>query len=596
MEIVEDDDLLQITKEDVQDEVAYWQQAVYGFVVGANPPWQPLIIREWKQDIELTKEDVKCVLAWIRLQKLPLKFWGKSLTKIANLVGPYIKSDLTTEQKTRLGFARVMVELKLGQQFPNSIKFLDEKKELVEISVDYEWKPSVCLKCKQVGHETQTCRANKSIQQKGPTKKIWRLVQKKVSQVRQASQPAVQKSVIQPVIPEDQTEQQTVIQQIPIISEITPEIRPIMRNRESISPVRQLSFTSPRSGSGQVVPSYKEVLMPHDSDSALNVIYAFNGVGDREALWTNLKRLAKNVHGPWVLGGDFNCVIKGEERLGGNVTQAESEPFQDCLKECNMVDIQAEGAFYTWNNKQPPDTRVYSRLDRLFVNHEWLVQYPSYFANFLPEGLLDHNPCLVVRKLKALKYDLRQINRHHFADIEKSIDLAESVTPPHTKKRLVENPGDMDLMRQEYEAIQVYKQLHEARMNFLRQKAKVHWIQDGDINSSYFHGIIKTRRNKNFISQIKSHKDNLCTDAAGIRQAFLDYYKLLLGSKEQTMKVNYMIVHKGKVCTERHVQQLLAPVSKSEIKEVIFHIPNDKARGPNGYSSKFFKDSWEVVG
>ncbi|XP_074300580.1 uncharacterized protein LOC141631859 [Silene latifolia] len=251
------------------------------------------------------------------------------------------------------------------------------------------------------------------------------------------------------------------------------------------------------------------------------LVYAFNEIGDRESLWANLKRINGFTQGPWVIGGDFNCVRTGNERLGGNVSAAKSEPFIDCLAECNMMDIPTVGAFFTWNNKQPPSTRVYSRIDRLVVNHDWLLHYPNYYANFLPEGMFDHNPCLgsspvfldcvakrwnheffgtrmyrLVRKLKSLKYDLKQINGTHFSDIENAATIAE-IKLYHLQQRLVNAPGDLDLMQQEYDALQIYKSLHEAKMQFLKQKAKAHWIKEGDMNSSYFHGIIKARRSRN---------------------------------------------------------------------------------------------------
>ncbi|XP_074289212.1 uncharacterized protein LOC141614360 [Silene latifolia] len=211
-------DLLQLTDEDVKDELSYWQQAVYGFIVGANPPWQilegflkriwskysidkisflpnsvflarfkteemkqavlasghflfnnkPLVIKAWRPDIELEKENIKNLPAWIRLNGLHLKFRGNSLPKIANLVVTYVKSVTATEQKTRLGFARVMMELKLGQKFPEKIKFLDEKKQVIYVPVVYEWKPSVCTKCNQIGHDQDKCRKHKrsSVQHK----------------------------------------------------------------------------------------------------------------------------------------------------------------------------------------------------------------------------------------------------------------------------------------------------------------------------------------------------------------------------------------------------------------------------------------------
>ncbi|XP_074292165.1 uncharacterized protein LOC141619026 [Silene latifolia] len=278
--------------------------------------------------------------------------------------------------------------------------------------------------------------------------------------------------------------------------------------------------------------------------------------------------------------GDFNCVLQATERLRGQVSLAESAPFQDCLDWCQLMDIKASGAFYTWNNKQPPETRKYSRLDRFLVNKDWMDQLPAYFANFLPEGLFDHTPCLVskntsggnknrpfkyfnmwskapgflncvaqgwnknvvgtkmykvVRKLKLLKTDLKQLNKNTFSDIENKTDLAQTQLL-HIQQQLMRNPGDTD------------------------------------------------------------HEGGIHTEEASIQQAFLNYYQMLLGTQNSTKKVKYTVVQRGKVCTEQQQQTLMTPITPEEIKHIIFLIPNDKAPGPDGYSSKFFKDSWDVVG
>ncbi|XP_074278517.1 uncharacterized protein LOC141602103 [Silene latifolia] len=138
-----------------------------------------------------------------------------------------------------------------------------------------------------------------------------------------------------------------------------------------------------------------------DEHMAITFVYAFNEVKEREPLWVNLKRIAGSIQGPWVIGGDFNCVTQAHDRLGGTFSQAEAEPFQQCLEECEVMDIQSIGAYYTWNNKQPPATRVYSKLDMLFVNDEWSLKFPDYYANFLPEGHFDHTPCVVGKGSKG---------------------------------------------------------------------------------------------------------------------------------------------------------------------------------------------------
>ena len=41
---------------------------------------------------------------------------------------------------------------------------------------------------------------------------------------------------------------------------------------------------------------------------------------------------------------------------------------------------------------------------------------------------------------------------------------------------------------------------------------------------------------------------------------------------------------------------LESPITDDEIKAALFSIPCDKARGPNGYTSLFFKRCWKIIG
>ncbi|KAL9244376.1 hypothetical protein vseg_018157 [Gypsophila vaccaria] len=132
------------------------------------------------------------------------------------------------------------------------------------------------------------------------------------------------------------------------------------------------------------------------------MVYAFNNIQDRTPLWTSLSRISLNTHGPWAVAGDFNCVLSINERMGGNVTDAEKEPFKNCVDDCELVDINSIGSFFTWNNKQNPDNRIYSRLDRFLVNKEWSDLLQEAYAHFLPEGLYDHTTCLVTFSQNSL--------------------------------------------------------------------------------------------------------------------------------------------------------------------------------------------------
>ncbi|XP_074283458.1 uncharacterized protein LOC141608006 [Silene latifolia] len=168
------------------------------------------------------------------------------------------------------------------------------------------------------------------------------------------------------------------------------------------------------------------------------------------------------------IAGDFNCILAASERYGGASSMAEMEPFRRCVEDCEVVDIAATGSMYTWNNKQRPEERIYSKIDRFLVNREWCDLYPDTYAHFLPEGLFDHSPCLIrsstngrgkssfkylnmwgsskefvntvgkhwdrgiegtplfrlTTNLKGLKAGLCHLNRDDFSDIEKSLRKA----------------------------------------------------------------------------------------------------------------------------------------------------------------------------
>ena len=38
--------------------------------------------------------------------------------------------------------------------------------------------------------------------------------------------------------------------------------------------------------------------------------------------------------------------------------------------------MKSTGKFFTWNNKQTGDQRVFSRIDRALCNEEWVDAYP----------------------------------------------------------------------------------------------------------------------------------------------------------------------------------------------------------------------------
>ncbi|XP_074314235.1 uncharacterized protein LOC141649444 [Silene latifolia] len=144
----------------------------------------------------------------------------------------------------------------------------------------------------------------------------------------------------------------------------------------------------------------------------VTMVYAFNSISDRAPLWDNLRKIASQVSGPWAIAGDFNCVLSAGERVGGNTPSGEMEPFRQCVADCGVIDIDAIGSLFTWNNKKKPEERIYSRIDRFLVNKDWCDHFPELYANFLPEGLMDHTPCIINKDQKLPKKTPLQVFQH----------------------------------------------------------------------------------------------------------------------------------------------------------------------------------------
>ncbi|XP_074277560.1 uncharacterized protein LOC141601194 [Silene latifolia] len=128
------------------------------------------------------------------------------------------------------------------------------------------------------------------------------------------------------------------------------------------------------------------------------MVYDFNRIAERVPLWEFLYAMSDIIDGPWVVLGDFNNMLAMNERIGSEFSNAELKGFQECVAHCGLVDIPAQGAFFTWNKKHEVGDMVFSRIDREMINDDWLTCFPDNITTFHPKGLFYHCPCTMVLK------------------------------------------------------------------------------------------------------------------------------------------------------------------------------------------------------
>ena len=100
---------------------------------------------------------------------------------------------------------------------------------------------------------------------------------------------------------------------------------------------------------------------------------------------------------------------------------------------------------------------------------------------------------IVVQKLKMVKQVLKEINKHGLSKIQVA-DAKAYEKMIECQHHLKLDHGDIE---KEVKVVAEYKKIHECYLSFLRQKAKLSWIQHGDENSSLFHRAIRKRRLQN---------------------------------------------------------------------------------------------------
>nr|GEY84466.1 hypothetical protein [Tanacetum cinerariifolium] len=125
---------------------------------------------------------------------------------------------------------------------------------------------------------------------------------------------------------------------------------------------------------------------------------------------------------------------------------------------------------------------------------------------------------------------------------------------------------------------------------FLRQKAKVEWLRAGNSNSSYFHNVIKGRCNRNRISYIEN-MDGVSFYGNNVGDQFVNHFKNVLGQSSEVLPFFDPDSLFMKKLPAVEALKLVRIISNEEIKLALFDIDGNKAPGPDGFSSQFFKDS-----
>ncbi|GJW50507.1 RNA-directed DNA polymerase, eukaryota, reverse transcriptase zinc-binding domain protein, partial [Tanacetum coccineum] len=277
---------------------------------------------------------------------------------------------------------------------------------------------------------------------------------------------------------------------------------------------------------------------------------------------------------PWVILGDFNVTLYADECSNGLIRDCGIQDFRRCIEVLGMEDLSMNDMFFTWIQKRNnPELGVLKKLDKIMGNSHFLDKLSDAYASFLPFVSSDHSPAMLTfpdvvgRKKRSFRFMNYLTKKNEFLKVVKEHwnSPVSGFAMYILAKRLKMKP----YMR-ELNVKNAYKDAVIDEEKVLKQNSKIRWLKEGDHNRGYFYKVVKGRKSKGRIGDVNDECDQV-----------------------------FPVEDPSNLCTKKlfnsDAVKMVEIVTDEEIKVALFDIDDDKASGPYGFTSKFFKTSWKII-
>ena len=200
----------------------------------------------------------------------------------------------------------------------------------------------------------------------------------------------------------------------------------------------------------------------------------------------------------------------------------------------------------------------------------------------------------LVQKMKRVKASLRGFNFHTFGKLRERV--VEAMENLKAQKAVLISPNDHLLVENERKSLKRYHDLAYAEEGFLKQKSRVQWLKLGDQNTRFFHKAVKARNARSAIKAIISGNGCRIAEPEAIKEEAVGFFKNVLCVDGPSFDQEYVDNIGGITWSTQHLDILKGEITHEEIKKAMFSIDDNKAPGPDGFSSLFFKAAWSIIG
>ncbi|XP_026416624.1 uncharacterized protein LOC113312071 [Papaver somniferum] len=328
---------------------------------------------------------------------------------------------------------------------------------------------------------------------------------------------------------------------------------------------------------------------------------------------------------------------KASKRGGRSPLKSAMSDFNDFVDACGLIQAPKSGLEFSWCNGRVGNKRILCNLDRALFNLKWIDTFSGWHYHVAARGISDHGPLIgsdtligralntpfrfqqmwlthpsflqmvidswneditgnlifiFMNKLKRPKKILKIWNWEVFGNVQENLKKDEDKVMEETIKSGVD-PANIFLLNKMVTARGNYEIAANNYNTFLRDKARLNWIKDGDVNSKFFHTSIKMRQAQNTIPELENDSGNIIT-TQGISKILIDYFKKKF--EYQSVQINESIFDVAShLISEADNCVLEECPNEEEIKHVVFNLNVDSAPDPDGFTGIFYRAAWEIV-
>ncbi|KAF7831916.1 ribonuclease H [Senna tora] len=284
-------------------------------------------------------------------------------------------------------------------------------------------------------------------------------------------------------------------------------------------------------------------------------VYGPPKVADRNVLWDFLQQKSLTIQMPWIIFGDFNQVSTASEKLSRCHTLNGAAQFRDFMDSSGLIDLRAQGNWFTWHNGRLGDAAVPERLDRSLCNVSWLEKFPETKILCLTSLCSDHSP-LVVKMYNNIPFRPRPFRFKAMWLLDDSCE------------RIVRDAWQLN---KEGSSLKQWNHVHFGNLH----------VQIKQLNDE--------------LDQLQQSLSNFSSSPIDLLWREKEYYKDVYAypNKPQIVEIlQHLDTLDIPHLNLQEFQCLSSPITDLEIENALFLMKPDKAPGPDGLPSMFFQQFW----